>query len=86
MTTLSVIYLLSFLCTIPLWVVAHKGLLGEKVCEKMLEEARKQGVEEELLDKRNAKTTVFILGVVSVTPVVNTVLAVFVIKSVLFKT
>lgn len=65
-------------------MVAHKGLLGEKVCEGLLEEARKQGVEEELLD--NAKTTVFILGVISVTPVVNTVLAAFVIKSVLFKT
>lgn len=85
MTTLSIIYLLSFLCTIPLWAVSHKGLLGERMCEKMLEEARKQGIEGELLDKDNTKVLVFTLGVIAVTPVVNTVLALFVIKHVLFK-
>lgn len=85
MTILSVIYLLSFLCTIPLWVVAHKGLLGESVCEKMAEEARKQGIDDILSDKGKTKTLVFILGVLTVTPIVNTVLVVLVIKSVMFK-
>ena len=66
-------------------MVAHNGLLGETVCEEMLEEARKQGVEDKLLDRDNTKTLVFMLGVIAVTPVVNTVLAVLVIKSALFK-
>lgn len=85
MTTLSIIYLISFLCTIPLWIVAHNGLLGESVCEKMAEEARKQGIEDVLLDKDNTKTLVFMLGVFAVTPVVNTLLALLVIKHLLFK-
>lgn len=85
MTTLSIIYLISFLFTIPLWWVAHNGMLGEKMCEEMLDEARKQGIEHELLDKDNTKTLVFMLGIFTVTPVVNTVLAIFVIKHVLFK-
>jgi len=85
MTTISIIYLISFLCTLPLWVVSHKGLLGEKMCEDMLREAREQGIEDELLDKDNTKTLVFMLGIVAVTPIVNTVLALFVIKHVLFK-
>lgn len=85
MTTISIIYLISFLFTIPLWIVAHNGLLGEVVCEKMLEEAREQGIEAELLDKGNAKILVFMLGVFAVTPVVNTVMALLVIKHLLFK-
>lgn len=85
MTTLSIIYLISFLFTIPLWIVAHNGLLGESVCDKMAEEARKQGIEDVLLDKDNTKTLVFILGVIAVTPIINTVLAILVIKHVLFK-
>ena len=76
----------SFLCTIPLWVVAHNGLLGDKVCENMLEEARAQGVEDQLLDRDNNKTLVFMLGVAAVTPIVSTVLALLVIRSVMFKT
>lgn len=86
MTTFSIIYVLSFLFTIPLWCVAHNGLLGDVVCEKMLEEARAQGVEDQLLDKENNKTLVFMLGVFAVTPIVSTVLALLVIKGVLFKT
>ena len=85
MATLSIIYLLSFLFTIPIWVVAHKGLLGEEMCGEMLEEARKQGIESELLDKDNTKVLVFMLGILTVTPIVNTVLAVFVIKHIMFK-
>lgn len=85
MTTFSVVYLLSFLCAIPLWWISHKGLLGESVCEKMAEEARKQGIDDILSDKGKTKTLVFILGVLTVTPIVNTVLAVLVIKSVMFK-
>lgn len=85
MTVLSVIYLISFLFTIPLWWVAHNGLLGEEICEDMLREAREQGIEAELLDKGNAKVLVFMLGVFAVTPVVNTVLAVLVIKHLMFK-
>lgn len=85
MTTISIIYLLSFICTMPLWIVAHNGLLGESVCEDMLREAREQGIEDEILDKGKANVLVFILGIFTVTPIVNTVLALFVIKHVLFK-
>ena len=85
MTTLSIIYILSFILTIPLWGIAHSGLLGETVSEDMLQEAERQGVLDELSDKDYNKTLVFILGIACVTPVVNTILAMCVIKSVLFK-
>ena len=85
MTTLSIIYILSFVLTIPLWGIAHKGLLGEKVSEEMLQEAERQGVLDELSDKEYNKTLVFMLGVACVTLIVNTILAICVVKSVLFK-
>lgn len=55
------------------------------MCEDMLREAKEQGIDDILSDKENTKVLVFTLGVFTVTPVVNTVLAVFVIKHLVFK-
>ena len=51
----------------------------------MLQEAERQGVLDELSDKEYNKTLVFMLGVACVTPIINTILAICVVKSVLFK-